>query len=184
MAWDAAAVNGTLRLWICLSSLPLEVFRPNWPTELAVAVLGRERVHMASPLAMAADVKPAMRRGGVQTIAPQTILFDRDGCAELAALERVTMAMLQFSPNVAASEEAAVLADVSTTLRLFGGVRKLRQRMLAAARAMGFSPVARTNRRRRLAACTLWRRDGTKANRYSASVFGPGPATVENSRGH
>ncbi|AGW95531.1 MULTISPECIES: hypothetical protein [Cupriavidus] len=69
-----------LRLWICLrlSSLPLEVFRPNWSTELAVAVLDKERVHLASPLAMAAGVKPAMRRGSVQMIAPQTILFDRD----------------------------------------------------------------------------------------------------------
>ncbi|MBF6989472.1 DNA polymerase Y family protein [Cupriavidus sp. IK-TO18] len=133
-----------LRLWICLrlSSLPLEVFRPNWSTELAVAVLDKERVYLASTLAMAAGVKLGMRRGGVQTIAPHTILFDRDTCAELAALERVTMALLQFSPNIAASEEAAVLVDVSTTLRLFGGARKLRQRMLAAVTSMGFSPVA------------------------------------------
>lgn len=100
-------------------------------------------MHLASPMAMAAGVKLGMRRGGVQTIAPQTILFDRDTCAERAALERVTMALLQFSPDVAAFEEAAaVLVDVSTTLRLFGGAHKLRQRMLATVRSMGFSAVA------------------------------------------
>ncbi len=49
------------------------------------------------------------------------------------------MAMLQFSPNVVAAEEACVLVDVSTTLRLFGGARKLRRRMLDTVQAMGFS---------------------------------------------
>ncbi len=74
-------------------------------------------------------VKTGMRRGGVQTIAPATILFDRDASKEAASLARVTMAMLQFSPNVVTAEEACVLVDVSTTLRLFGGARKLRRRL-------------------------------------------------------
>ncbi|QUN32304.1 DNA polymerase Y family protein (plasmid) [Cupriavidus sp. KK10] len=132
-----------LRLWICLRlpCLPLEVFRPSWSTELAVAVIERERVHLASPLAVSAGVRLQMRRGGVQTIAPQTILYERDTCAEAAAQARVTMAMLQYSPNVVAADEAAVLIDVSTTLRLFGGLRKLRGRMRATVQAMGFSAV-------------------------------------------
>jgi len=131
-----------LRLWICLRlpSLPLEVFRPRWSTtELAVAVLDKERVHMASPLALDAGVKAGMRRGGVQTITPATILFERDAGKEAASLARVTMAMLQFSPNVVTAEEACVLVDVSTTLRLFGGARKLRRWMLDTVQAMGFS---------------------------------------------
>ncbi|CAM3390305.1 MULTISPECIES: Y-family DNA polymerase [Cupriavidus] len=133
-----------LRLWICLRlpSLPLEVFRPTWSTtELAVAVLDKERVHLATPLALAAGVKPGMRRGGVQTIAPAAILFDRDAGKEEDALARVTMATLQFSPNVAAADEAAVLIDVSTTLRLFGGPRKLRRRIMGTVQTMGFSTM-------------------------------------------
>ncbi|GAI42592.1 unnamed protein product, partial [marine sediment metagenome] len=48
-----------LRLWICLHlpSLSLEVFRPSWSTELAVAVLEKERVHIASRMAMQAGIR-------------------------------------------------------------------------------------------------------------------------------
>ncbi len=68
-----------LRLWICLylPNLSIEVFRPNWSTELAVAVLDNDRVHLASRLALAAGVRPAMRRGGVQTMASQLLGFPR-----------------------------------------------------------------------------------------------------------
>ncbi|WP_459574731.1 Y-family DNA polymerase [Cupriavidus sp. 8B] len=130
-----------LRLWICLhlSSLPLEVFRPNWSTELAVAVLDKERVHLASRLAAEAGVRPLMRRGGVLTIAPQTLLYDRAPEKEADALQRVAMALLQFAPNVAHAEEASVLVDVSASLRLFGGIRQLRRRMRASVAALGFS---------------------------------------------
>jgi protein ImuB len=91
-----------LRLWICLhlSSLPLEVFRPNWSTELAVAVLDKERVHLASRLAAEAGVRPQMRRGGVLTIAPQTLLYDRAPEKEADALQRMAMAFLQFAALV------------------------------------------------------------------------------------
>ena len=130
-----------LRLWICLHlpSLPLEVFRPSWSTELAVAVLEKERVHLASRMAADAGVRAQMRRGGVQTIAPQTVLYERAPQKEAEALHNLSMALLQFSPNVAEAEEAAVLVDVSASLRLFGGVRKIRRRICNTARALGFT---------------------------------------------
>ncbi|WP_416047176.1 hypothetical protein [Cupriavidus basilensis] len=85
-----------LRLWICLylPNLSIEVFRPNWSNELAVAVLDKDRVHLASRLALAADVRPAMRRGGVQAMAAQTALLDRASEKEAEALSRVAMTLL------------------------------------------------------------------------------------------
>jgi protein ImuB len=130
-----------LRLWICLHlpSLSLEVFRPSWSTELAVAVLEKERVHLASRMAMQAGIRLQMRRGGVLTMAPQTLLYDRAPAREAEALRAVAMALLQFSPNVVEAEEASVLVDVSASLRLFGGVPKMRRRIRDTARALGFT---------------------------------------------
>ncbi|WP_454728015.1 MULTISPECIES: Y-family DNA polymerase [Cupriavidus] len=131
------------RLWICLRlpRLCLEVFRPRWSTELAVAVLDKDRVHHASPLASAAGVRPHMRRGGVQTIAPQTVLIERDPAREAEGLRALALALLQFSPCVVGAEEDAVLVDVSASLRLFGGARRLRARMRATVDALGYTVV-------------------------------------------
>lgn len=93
----------------------------------------------ASASARAAGVRQGMRRGGVQTIAPTTLLFDRAPAKEAEALNRVAIALLQYSPNVVPATEASVLVDVSASLRLFGGVRHLRRRMRRTVEGMGFS---------------------------------------------
>lgn len=115
------------------------MFRPNWSTDLAVAVLEKERVYAATSLAIAAGVRASMRRGGVLTIAPHTMLLERSPAKEAQALRRVAIALLQFSPNVIEGEEESILIEVSTSLRLFGGLRRLRSRIRGTARTMGFS---------------------------------------------
>ncbi|MHA7682492.1 hypothetical protein [Cupriavidus sp. PET2-C1] len=52
-----------------------------------------------------------MRRGGVLTIAPQTLLHDQAPEQEADALQRVAMALLQFVPNVVHAEDVSVLVD-------------------------------------------------------------------------
>ncbi|MGY2488138.1 Y-family DNA polymerase [Cupriavidus sp. CP313] len=132
-----------LRLWICLHlpSLPLEVFRPSWSTELPTAVLESEKVCAMTSMAARAGVRLGMRRGGVLTMAPQTLIFDRAHQREAEGLRRAATALLQFSPNVVEAEEACVLVDVSASLRLFGGIRKLVRHVRATARALGVTPV-------------------------------------------
>ncbi|QYY33604.1 DNA polymerase Y family protein (plasmid) [Cupriavidus pinatubonensis] len=132
-----------LRLWICLRlpSLPLEVFRPSWSTELPMAVLESEKVCAMTPMAARAGVRPGMRRGGVLTMAPQTLVYDRAPEKEAEGLRRAAIALLQFSPSVVEAEEACVLVDVSASLRLFGGIRKLVRRVRETAQALGMTPV-------------------------------------------
>ncbi|KAF7961356.1 hypothetical protein AWV80_34080 [Cupriavidus sp. UYMU48A] len=84
------------------------MFRPNWSTDLAVAILEKERVYAATPLAVASGVRASMQRGGVQTIAPHTLLLERSPAKEAEALRRVAIALLQFSPNVIEGEEEPV----------------------------------------------------------------------------
>ncbi|WP_026133431.1 MULTISPECIES: Y-family DNA polymerase [unclassified Janthinobacterium] len=130
-----------MRLWIglYLPRLPLEVFFPNWSDDSCSVVLEHERVVALSPLAHAAGVRPGMRRGGALMLAPQVRVHERAPAREAEALHAVAMALLQYTPLVAAAEEATLLIDVGASLRLFGGVRALCRRIAASVRALGFS---------------------------------------------
>ena len=60
---------------------------------------------------------------------------------EPLALRGLCLWALQFTPRVAPCEEA-VLMEVSASLRLFGGLRALRTRVLAEAPELGMSALA------------------------------------------
>jgi protein ImuB len=130
-----------MRLWIALylPRLPLEVFCPRWSDDLCSVVLEQDGVIAMSDLAHACGVRPAMRRGGVMMMAPQSLLHERAPLKEADALNAVAMAMLQFTPLVTEGEEASLLLDVGASLRLFGGIRQLCRRVLDSLHALGFS---------------------------------------------
>lgn len=126
-----------------------------------------------SPLALAAGIKPGMRRAGALVLAPQARLHERSPELEAQALQAVALALLQYSPLVAQGEEATLLVDAGASLRLFGGVRALCLHIAASLRALGytaqlsFAPTARgawllaraaTRRRRVLGMESLTRR--------------------------
>lgn len=114
-------------LWIAvhLPLLPLEAFRPNWLDEAPAVVFERERVTALSAPARALGVQEGMRRGGVQLLAPQALLQERDPLREQGLLEQTALALLQYTPQVTLAPDACVLLDVSASLRLFGGMRAL-----------------------------------------------------------
>jgi protein ImuB len=130
-----------MRLWIGLHlpRLPLEVFAPSWSTDAGSVVLEQERVLVASTLAQAGGIRTGMRRGGVLMLLPDARLHERAPLLEAEARNAVAMALLQYTPQVAESEESTLLMDVGASLRLFGGVRALCRRVYANVRALGFS---------------------------------------------
>lgn len=88
-------------------------------------VLDREKVVVADPVAREAGVLMGMRRGGVFTLAPEAMMYDRDVAREQTVLQEVAVALMRFSPMVAVGEEDTVLVDVSASLRLFGGIVRI-----------------------------------------------------------
>jgi protein ImuB len=130
-----------MRLWIglYLPQLPLEVFCPNWSSDVGSVVLEQERVLAASPAARAAGVQVGMRRGGVLMLMPEARLYERSAAHEAEALHAVAMALLQYTPLVAQAEESTLLIDIGASLRLFGGIRALCRRVRANLRALGFT---------------------------------------------
>jgi protein ImuB len=114
-------------LAVHLPKLSLEVFRPRWLPEPAhgSAVLEKDKVVIADRAAREAGVLLGMKRGGVLTLSPETAMYERDIAREAAAQREVGMALLKFSPDVALLDEATVIVEVGTSLRLFGGLLSL-----------------------------------------------------------
>jgi protein ImuB len=99
----------------------------------------RERVIVASSQALSEGVKPGMRAGGVSAIAPATKILERNGEKERLALDAIAIALLQYTPEVAAGEDFSLLLDVTASLRLFGGPLALCRRLRASIETLGFT---------------------------------------------
>jgi protein ImuB len=130
-----------LLLSLHLPLLPLETLRRCWSEAGAYAVMDDGQVLIASPLALQAGVCVGMRSGGVATIAPDTIMLERDPGKEAAALESIALALLQYTPEVAFDADFSVLLDIGASLRLFGGPLALCRQVRASMRRLGFTAV-------------------------------------------
>ncbi|WP_367178085.1 DNA polymerase Y family protein [Undibacterium sp.] len=128
-------------LWLAvhLPLLSIEAFQPNWLADHGTVVLDKNRVVALSNYARAAGVQLGMRSGGVAMLLPEAKLRQYDAAQEQATLQRVALALLLYSPQVASAEQASLLMNIGASLRLFGGVRQLRQRVLASMALLGLS---------------------------------------------
>jgi len=126
---------------IYLPSLKLETLRPSWCEPGAFAVMDKEQAVLVSPLAYAAGVRAGMRVGGVATIAPDTVMLERDSIKERRALDAIATTLMQYTPEVTFLDEDSILLDVSASLRLFGGPTKLCQLVRSSVSRLGFSVI-------------------------------------------
>jgi protein ImuB len=78
-----------------------------------------------------------MKRGGVVTLAPDALVYDRAPVREQDMLREVALALMRFSPMVAVCEEETVVIDVSASLRLFGGILRICHQMRRVVDAVG-----------------------------------------------
>lgn len=119
------------QLWLAVHFplLELDVFLPCWQRrreDHGSVILQQNRVTAMSETAQQAGIRTGMRRGGVLMLLPTAKLFQRDLIRQKNALEAAALALLQYTPQVAIAEDTIVL-DVGASLRLFGGLRALRQ---------------------------------------------------------
>lgn len=87
----------------------------------------QNRVHTVSSLAAQAGVTLGMRLSSVQMLLSESIIHQRDPIKESAALHSAAMACLRFTPQVCLLEPACIALNVGASLRLFGGIRRLRR---------------------------------------------------------
>ncbi len=132
-------------LWTCLllPSLPLDIFaraqaladaRP-----FAVTTGGHyPRIVNASVAARSAGIVPDQLVSAALALAPDVVLRDRDPAAESAALESFAAWVTQFTPMVSLAPPDAIVAEISGSLRLFGGFPRLAARLAQGARDLGY----------------------------------------------
>ncbi|MEP7296389.1 MAG: DNA polymerase Y family protein [Burkholderiales bacterium] len=135
-------------LWIALHLpwLSLETFAATLPPELsesALALVDEHHIVNANAAARALDVKPGLKRATALAIAPQITLGQADPRRDAQALLAVAHAALAFTPTVVIEPATAdatphtVLLEVHASLRYFGGLPALRQRLQAALAPLG-----------------------------------------------
>lgn len=94
---------------------------------------------LASREAKLTGIRAGMRMGGVAAMAPDTVMLERDIEKERLALDAITMAMLQYTPEVAHAEDFSVLLDVTSSLRLFGGPLAICRHVRTSIATLGFT---------------------------------------------
>ena len=130
-------------LWIALHLplLSLESFAATLPPELRrmpLALVQAQRVvTQANAAARALGVRPGQRRNTALGLAPQLVVAAADPLRDARALQAVLHACLAFTPAVSALPPDRALLEVRSSLRLFGGLDPLLERLRAALTPLG-----------------------------------------------
>lgn len=131
-------------LWlaILLPALPLQVFTRGVRESLPLAVLSsRGRVLAASVAASAAGVEPGQRAASALALLPALRLQPRDPVREAEALAEIAAWAGRFSPRISLSAPDAVLLEISSCLRLFGGATQIEDALREGLADLGFAAL-------------------------------------------
>jgi len=128
-------------MWIAirLPQLPLEIFLRGSSTPEPFAVEERHCVFACDRKAFARGVRAGMAVSASLAFAPRLRVVPRDPAAETEALLGVAGWAAQFTPGVALEFPDGVLLEVSGSLKLFGGLEPLLERLRRGLAEMGWS---------------------------------------------
>ena len=130
------------RLWFCiwLPQLALEANR----TSAAVTAIveeqhGIHRVLLADAEARAAGVQPGQSANAALALLPALQIEARSALREQQALEGLAAWLERFSSFVCIADRDVLLLEIAGSLRLFGGLRELRQKIAGGLQGLGFN---------------------------------------------
>jgi protein ImuB len=134
-------------LWIAihLPDLPLQVFCRADPghTPLVVCAPAKRRVVLsANAAALECGIAPGCSLSSARALASGLVVRERSATAEAALLSELASWALQFSPQVSLDPPCGVLLDVTGSLRLFGGIEALLERIRQGTKALGLHAIA------------------------------------------
>ncbi len=136
-------------LWIALypPALSLEAFAATLGMAqhaLPLALLDAQRIRCVNRVAWQLGVKPGLKRATALALVPQLLFGQADAARDAQALRALAHAALAFTPSVTldggSDKDAAppcVLLEVRPSLRYFGGLASLLQRLQAALAPLG-----------------------------------------------
>ncbi len=132
----------TRRLWFCvyLPQLPLEAGGPGDSARVVVEERqGIHRVLLACPRAQAAGIAPGQSANAALALLPELHIEERSEVGEQQALENLAGWLEQFSSMVSFAGPDVLLVEIAGSLRLYGGLLKLRQQIAAGLGQQGFT---------------------------------------------
>ena len=129
-------------LWLALHLplLSLEAFCATLTPEQGerpAVLLTEHRVSHVNVTAAERGIRPGMKRATALALAGDLLVAESNVARDAAALQAVAHAALVYTPAVTLHDEQTVLLDVQASLRLFGGLPALWQRLLASVAPLG-----------------------------------------------
>ena len=131
----------TTRLWFCayLPNLLLEASGPAAAARVVVeAQQGIHRVLLACPKAEAAGIMPGQSSSAALALLPTLRIEERSRLREQQAIEALATWLEQFTSVVCIAGPDVLLLEIAGSLRLYGGLRSLRQQIAAGLKQQGF----------------------------------------------
>jgi len=132
------------RLWFCiyLPNLPLEACGPGDEARVVVEEQhGIHRVLLASAAAEAAGVMPGQSANAALALLPTLKVGERNRLTEQQALENLAAWLEQFTSVICFSGSNILLLEIAGSLRLYGGLLRLRQQLVAGLEKQGFGAL-------------------------------------------
>ena len=124
-----------------MPQLPLEIFLRGSSTPEPFAVEEQHCVFVCDRKAFARGVRVGMAVAAALALAPRLRVAPRDPATETEALLGVAGWAAQFTPGVVLEFPDGVLLEVSGSLKLFGGLESLLERLRRGLAEMGWSSV-------------------------------------------
>jgi len=128
---DTARRPAAKRLWLCiyLPRLPLDALRHQVAGNCAVFEerQGIRRILMVDGEARAAGVEAGMSVNAALSLRPQLLLAERDQDSEAGLVRRLAVWAERFTSFVVIEDDDALLLEIAGSLRLFGGIDRLRR---------------------------------------------------------
>jgi protein ImuB len=131
-------------MWIALHcpALSLDWIERRFPTALVLpmAVIVRKGnqsyIQQANKPAQAKGIEVHQPLASAMALFPSLVIVEQDRNEEIKALQEAVYAALRFTPNIVL-KESGLIAEVSASLKLFGGLKKLCQSLNRAVSSQG-----------------------------------------------
>ncbi|MEO3472757.1 DNA polymerase Y family protein [Roseomonas sp. CAU 1739] len=141
---QGAAPPGRRFLALILPRFRVERLRGRGPAAIWGQRGSRRLILAVSAEAEAAGLQPDQALADAQAILPDLIPTQEDPAGDAAALGRLALWALRFTPLVGHADDDALLLDITGAAHLFGGEAALRQAVLDQLERLGFSAIGAT----------------------------------------